>query len=153
MFNPLYTEIYQFAAVVLAILLAALMIHKVRYWKREAEFYQKELTASWKRAQWKTHQNRQLPEDWSLRGTPADFENEKHLLWAEAFARMQLSKLSDEQFAEVVLLGLEERLKWHRDTRDWRNVEFTEYAQDQRDKVFTRLAGRIFRAVEKHRNL
>lgn len=155
MFNPLYIEIYQFAGVVFTILFASLMLVKVSYWKREAEFYQKELTAAWKRAQWENHPNRKLPEDWSQRGTPADWEGIKGLEFNFTYhvAEVNLQALPDDLFAKAVLASVEERLKWHRDTRDWHNVEFTEYANDKRDKVFTRLAGRIFRAVEKHRNL
>lgn len=152
MFNPLYLEIYQFTAAILGILLAALILYKVRYWKREAKFYQNELTASWKRAQWETHKNRQLPEDWSLRGVTADWEGAVRSELSQEIEE-SIQSLSDEMFAKLVLESVRERLEWHRDTQEWHSLSFSEYAQDHRDKVFTRLAGRIFRAVEKHRNL
>lgn len=81
--------------------------------------------------------NSVMPEDWSLRGLEANWEeaylqtNKKN---SDLLARA-VASLSDEEFASLVLLEVERRLE----------------VPEVNDKVFTRLAGRVFRKVEQHR--
>lgn len=142
----MYTEIYQAASVLFAIILAGLITHHALYWKRQAADLQKALHEAWnnqrriERLREVQARNKWEPEDWSLRGKPAKWEDADTFdSVAAAYSAgtiAQVSKhLSDEQLAAVILTLVQHR--------------FTQGVDS--DKVFTRLAGRIFRVVEKDR--
>lgn len=136
MFNPLYIEIYQAAfglLVAVTLSVALWLIHKLN---REQYRLRIALNEAWTRERLQKLQLAKLeyPEDWALRGVPAEFENptqHAHRAYRDR-AQSALNCLSDEQLAAEVLLVIGARL--------WRN--------GVNDKVFTRLAGRIFRTVE-----
>lgn len=139
MFNPLYTEIYQAASFILAVAAVLYSVYRIKEVRKENLRLQEALRNAWVKARLEQLQKEKqdYPEDWDLRGIPADFEgsvNGVHPVYRAKVAT-SLRLLSNEQLADCILSTITDRLSY----------------PSADDKVFTRLAGRIFRAVEKER--
>lgn len=138
MFHPIYWELQVSLLAVLFVVIVVSIARHVMAVRQDNARLAKALQDAWDRERYRQvlERNRNLPEDWSLRGLPAGWEGAHVTTGAYSNALDScVSELTDEEFASMVLLGVERRLS----------------KEGVNDKVFTRLAGRVFRKVEKQR--
>ena len=138
----MYVEIYQ-ALAVIAFIIVLLVVIKVlvsAYHRKEEEQQSLHDAYRFHRLKAIAEARKDIPEDWDLRGHPDRWETkgpkDEYTCRTQLKFMMVAFELTDEEFAQAVLLALKQRMLLVKD-----------------DKVFTRLAGRIFRQVEMNRKL